>query len=254
MNRRALVATHHKTGTTWMIATFREISRRLDIPYLNAVSKPKAEIRKTTTPLILFHGHGFKGHSKLLADTEVRIFHLIRDPRDVVISGMRFHRVARETWLHNPKNKFDGLSYQAKLNSLPTDRERYLFEMKHVRSIGHMMNWDYGLPNCFTCKYEDLICDTDTEMFAKIASHLGFSDGEVDICRECFWRHHIFGGMSEEKLNRKRHVRAGDARQWPAIFDREMGEEFMRCHGEALVRLGYEVDDSWIGSLPSRCQ
>jgi hypothetical protein len=250
MKTRALIATHHKTGTAWMIGTFRSICRTLDIPFL--IGKSRAEFKKASAPVVIFHAQGFRNQRQLLKDPDARIFHLIRDPRDVIISGMRFHREAKEDWLHVPQEKFGGLSYQEKLNALPSDRDRYLLEMNHVQTIDNMMTWNYHMTNSFECKYEDLICDTDMKLFPEIARHLGFSESEMDFCRDDFWRQHIFGGMSQEKLIRKKHIRSGTARQWPKIFDREMGQEFLRCHGAALRKLGYEADNSWIDMLPDR--
>jgi hypothetical protein len=43
---------------------------------------------------------------------------VIRDPRDVIVSGANYHCKADEPWLHIPEKRFGGLTYHQKINSL----------------------------------------------------------------------------------------------------------------------------------------
>jgi hypothetical protein len=176
MKHRALIATHHKTGTAWMTSTFRDICSHLKIRFVNLHVEQIDSFSEAAPPIVLIHTHGFSKMSWLLEGERDRIFHLIRDPRDVIISGMHFHLVAKEPWLHVPKRKFGGLSYQVKLNNLFDDKQRYLFEMQNTRTIHEMLRWDYDRPRSFECRYEELIEDLRSNLFFRIATHLGFSD------------------------------------------------------------------------------
>jgi len=252
MNRCAIVATHHKTGTGWMAQTFTAICKDLDIPLAEVKSEKANRPNDLTPPLVLLApGSDFSGKEWLLENPEYRILHLIRDPRDVIISGMHYHRVATESQLHIPREKFGGLTYQQKLNSLETDKERYLFEMDNIAkyTASMMHNWNYGKAQVFECKYEDLIADTEMSLFTKIAEHLGFAEEELEQCREKFWRFSIFGGKNK-LVGKTTKVRSGNARQWPTVFDRELGEAFLAQFGDVLSGLGYEKDNSWLEQLP----
>lgn len=66
-----------------------------------------------------------------LSDCSYRGLHLIRDPRDVILSGMHYHLRAPEKWLHDPEPDYGGLSYQEKLNSLDGDGRLFL-EMERL--------------------------------------------------------------------------------------------------------------------------
>src|SRR5437764_4734607 len=116
MNRCAIVATHHKTGTAWMGGTFTAICSALDISFLklrNADPPPQSSMHP---PLVLFQPHSnFDGSEWLLESPEYRVLHLIRDPRDVIISAMHYHRVAKERQLHVRRRKFGDLTYQEKI-------------------------------------------------------------------------------------------------------------------------------------------
>lgn len=253
MKRLAVIATHHKGGTVWMRRTFHHIAARLEIRFVR-IRKDNIVPAKELVAPIIFCGRSdkFREYPNLLSNTSVRIFHLIRDPRDVVISGMHYHCTSKEAWLHTPSNIFGGESYQSQINSFPTDRGRYVFEMDNRASaILKMLDWlDDGRSDCFECKYEDLIQDVEMDLFTKAATHLGFSGNELDVCRTAFWRNSLFGGHASKK-HAIEHVRSGETKQWMSVFDKPLAEEFASRFGDVLIRLGYEIDNSWIGKLPS---
>ncbi len=47
-----------------------------------------------------------------------------------------------------------------------------------------------------------------------------------------------------------RHIRSGEARQWPHAFDRRLARLFLARYGDILIHTGYEADDSWVKQLP----
>jgi len=249
MNRCAVIATHHKTGTVWMRDVFRGISHDLKINFIYLTRKSPQKKAKLLPPAVVLNDHAdFSAMPWLIDGPDQRILHVVRDPRDVLISAMHYHRVAQESWLHVSRKTFGGLSYQQKLNSLPDDRSRYLFELKHSagRTIGKMCSWNYGAKNCFECRYEDLATDFEMKLFTQIVCHLGFAPDELEICRANFWKNSLFG---QREAGESPHVRRGAPRQWSDVFDRELAMRFLHQFGSALVTLGYEPDDTWIEHL-----
>ena len=250
----AVIVTHHKTGTVWMRATFRRIAERLDIPFVRVHSDDIVPAEELIAPMIFFEGGGeFQAYPDLCGDPRVKIVHLIRDPRDVMISGMHYHRTSREEWLRKPSQRFGGRTYQSEINSFATDRARYVFEMDNraASTIQAMLRWyDGERSNAFECKYEDLMQDVKMVLFTKAATHLGFSGKGLRVCRSAFWKSSLFGRNTGRKTHR-RHIRSGEAKQWTKVFDKHLAVEFGRRFGDALVRLGYESDGSWIDGLPA---
>jgi Sulfotransferase domain len=252
MKGLAAVCTHHKTGTVWMAGTFRSICRQAGIRFVHVALDAVVPGDEVEGPVVFFLPHSrFERCPWLPERADCRFLHVIRDPRDVVISAMHYHRVAQEGWLKRPDARFDGNSYQDMLNALPDDGARYRFELDNAvgRTIRMMLKWPYyGDPRSYECRYEDLIADTDMSLFAKVVDHLGFEPGEIDLCKQAFWDNSLFGKVKPGST----HVRSGAARQWPDVLDRALGELFVQRLRNAPMRLGYEPDDSWVETLPRR--
>jgi hypothetical protein len=253
LNRFAVVATHHKTGTVWMRTVFQRIASSIGVPFINIKAVRPSELRAMSAPAILFNDHSkFNKIRWMLANDAFRILHLIRDPRDVVVSAMHYHLRATEKWLHVQRKSFSGMSYQQALNNLDDDHSRYLFEMENSagRVIRDMGKWDYLLSNSLECKYETLILDSDRSVFRRIIGHLGFADDEVDECLRLFWKHSLFGELGEQaKTAKSKHIRSGEVTQWKKVFDRDMAASFLDKFGNVLIKLDYERDNSWVDGL-----
>src|SRR5438034_8174977 len=109
MNHYAFIVTHHKTGSTWMITTFRSICRALNVRFID-IKAEVVELSTLSPPAVIFDRNnrilsgkkGFDRLTPLLLNSKHRVFHLIRDPRDVVVSAMHYHRTSTEKWLHVP--------------------------------------------------------------------------------------------------------------------------------------------------------
>lgn len=249
MKQNIVVATHHKTGTVWMSTVFKAIARRLDVNYVDFWSHYGRLDRVLKTPFILLnHNSMFLRHANALRGEDVRILHVIRDPRDVLISAMHYHKKAGEPWLHERVSGSKDAPYQQKLNSLATLHEQYMFELENAtgNTIEAMLDWQYDRPNCLEVRYEDLWADRSLSLWSDIVSFLGFEGSELEVCRQCFWEHSLFGKAS--RANR-RHARSGEVAQWKREFTPELAHDFLYRFPDALQTLGYESDDQWIESL-----
>lgn len=235
---RVIVCTHHKAGTVWMGSTFKSLAHKLGVPLVNLRT---AAVEQSGTPMIIIDP-GSRWYTLGLEHPSDRVFHLIRDPRDMVISGMHYHRTANEPSLHKPRQVLGGKTYHEALNALPDDRARLLFEMDRARgsSLRAMMHWNYARPESFECRYEELIEDSDATLFASACSHLGIK--KLKKAKRCFLKHSLFSRSKK----RPEHARNGAPRQWQSVFDRALAQEFDSRCGDILIALGYETDHSWV--------
>ena len=250
MKYNVVVATHHKTGTVWMDGVFKAIADDVGAHYVDFRSEYGRLERALQEPFILFnYDSDFRDHAHLLDREDVRILHLIRDPRDVLISAMHYHKKSAESWLHTPVPGYNNITYQRRLRELPTLLEQYVFEMEHstAGTLRGVMGWQYGRANCFEARYEALRQDTDLSYWTRIADFLGFDEAERQSCRRRFWQNSLFGGLS--RLGNK-HVRSGDVAQWKRGFNRELAYAFLDRFPTVLQSLAYEPDNKWLFDVP----
>lgn len=260
------VATHHKTGTVWMHNLFRAIASRLAVPCLAPVPSPDPRfVLKLSGPHMASNAvlestiqqasSGAFVLDRYRSFTEVparipgtRGIHLIRDPRDVLISATFYHLRSSEPWLHVAQPDFDGMTYQQALRSLPTLRDCLLFELKyHTGFVIDEMTTFPPLANVSTVYYESLMGEDSLSVFEHLFAHLGFPRSARKVALGCAERESI---QLNPTRRRSAHIRSGATRQWRMHFDRALGEAFAEDFGAALVSLGYEPDESWLDSLP----
>lgn len=250
------VGTHHKTGTIWMRQVFNALAQALDIPIHGAYGV-RAERHIKDGARVILTQWSSKFHEVILDRPDARFLHLIRDPRDVLLSGARYHLVAPvegEEFLHEPRADLDGKTYQAHLNSLSLGGQlRFEMREKHALTLQDMLDWDYGRPNTIELRYEDLMGDTDGVLFAEAMRNLGLPEFEVAEAKRIFWEKSLFGGLARADQRSARinlHVASGQTSQWRTKMPRAIAQEYADRHGEALVTLGYEDHPTaWVGEL-----
>jgi hypothetical protein len=194
----------------------------------------------------LFHPHS-QFPPDLLAGG-FRGLHVIRDPRDIAISAMRYHRDSAERWLHVPREEFGGQTYQQKLNSLSPD-DQFAFELAHQTqaTVRQLLAWRYGQQEYFEARYEDLMDDRSGLLFGRILRHLGFDTFAASLGMTVFVRKSI-AGKAVPAMHP--HIRSGEKAQWKKAYRRWHGERFVETLGDCLIVLGYEKDNSWVDRLP----
>jgi hypothetical protein len=230
-----LVGTHHKTGTVWMGNIFRRIVDELNLRFFSGTG----EVIPIEADIILGHHSRFP----LKALPNCRGMHIIRDPRDLILSGCFYHQKSNESWLHKPQAEFGGLTYQEKINSFASFDDKLLFEMEYVgrSSIQEMLKWDYENPNFFEVKYENLLIDRDLLLFHQIFTFLGFPGSTIPRILSITYNNSLFSG----NIPRSVHVRSGESGQWKKSFKSAHRRRFVELFDDALIKLGYEDNNAW---------
>jgi hypothetical protein len=251
--RLICVGTHHKTGTLWMRKVFRDIARDQDIPFMQFYRMERMVDVADTGPHILVNWSS-SFPPPLLDHPDARFIHMIRDPRDVLLSGMRFHRIApllNEKFLREERREWGGKNYQDYLNSLPNEHEQLLFEMahKHDKTVREMVKWPADHPGAITLKYEDMIDDPDCTLFRKVLGTFAFDGIDIDRAVQSYWDKSLFGGLAKTSDRTEReslHVTSGTKAQWVTKMPREIAEIYADQYGEALRVLGYADNSDWV--------
>ncbi len=248
------VVTHHKTGTVWMRSVFSAIAGAFGIPFASAQDPASAvSIAKQldTGPAILVVLNGVI--PRLLADDpDIRFIHMIRDPRDVLLSGLQYHlshvprRNSPETSIHAPRSEFGGLTYQQKLRSIPTNDARLRFEMirRHNTTVRQMLNWDYSDPRTTEWRYEDMMLDRDCARFASAMQAIGYRPDKCKTMCRTFLEKSIFD-QTGQSVGADEHVKSGCIRRWETELPATFKTRYEEKYGYALRALGYETDGGW---------
>lgn len=250
-----LFCCHHKVGTTWFGKILSAISEEFGIPIIR-----QDQSKICNEPAIFFQNHS-KVDLSVLAN--YRGAHIIRDPRDVVLSGYYYHLWTKEEWAVTPiKNlrgnidelwpllpvkKIKDMSYQQYLNSLSRE-EGIIAEMNRAYNtdLRDIAQWDYTNKNFFEFKYETII-ENEEEIFRLLFLHYGFNDDAIEKSVEIATRFSFNkrSGRSIGEVNNKSHLRSGKLQQWKEEFNADHKKYFKKLHGEDLVKLGYEQDMNW---------
>jgi hypothetical protein len=233
MNNKILIGTHHKTGTVLMLTIFTRLSEKIGLKFYNC-SREKVDGSDWD---ILYDSHshfpGFVPHEA------VKGVHVIRDPRMVVVSSALYHMKSSEKWLHVPRKAFSGRTYQQQILSLPSNRDRFIFEMTHTAGtvIKGMEAWTTkGWSWSLDVKLEELMVDIGMDHYFRIFRHLGF-DGEslIHALRIAFDAS-VFGG----RKSGSGHIRSARPEHWSEYYDDELSAIFVEKFGNVAERLGYQ--------------
>lgn len=184
------------------------------------------------------------------AAVQIKGVHIIRDPRDVVISSTFYHLTSSESWLHRPLPQYDGMTYQEKLRSFRTFRKAFLLELRSLpmRVTLNEMKAFPKLETVPTITYESLMVGDVLAAFEAMFSSLGFSGQARRVVPECASQERVVLNPARRDSS---HVRSGEPEQWRHQLDLELGEQFVGVAGDDLTALGYESDHSWLRKLPA---
>jgi len=250
MKKSILVGTHHKTGTKWFLDIFKAFSRRRHIPFYD-VSSYCGRFRNVEEKIAFVrnqHAAGtcvfFDANSRFRGITpgdkgDFVGIHVIRDPRDVIVSATHYHQFSREEWLHIERDELGGISYQEKLNSYHTLEAKLEFEMNH--SSKWVINWmnAFRSRDLFkTYKYETLIQDEGLDEWRRMAGYLGLNRRETRVFLKSVRNNSLFG--ERRKTGPGTHIRSGKIRQYNDPRYKGFFREFEAHFPGVLRNLGYE--------------
>ena len=249
MDFTLFVGTHHKTGTMWMFSIFQAFAERAGLPFLNFSEHCRGlAIEKERCDQLLFgyglafdgiiladHSEGFGTAAALLPKERRRMFHVVRDPRDIAISAADYHVRSKEAWLHVPQTDFGGMTYQERIASYASLDERVLFEIEHSSAATvHEIRSLIGIPGIEVFKYEDFMRTPTT--FRTLFDYCGFHKDYVQLFELAVNEHSFFG---EAKADVSDHASDGRVEQWREKLSPATLQAVEAAFGDVIKRLGY---------------
>jgi hypothetical protein len=174
---------HHKAGSTWILGLVRAVCSDIGIKHVHFHSPQMFDfdlgsfIEREEIDFISYTMADIDFVRPILPN--LKGFHVVRDPRDVVISAY-FSHLSSHSNQYWPELTF----YREQLEKVPKD-EGLLLTMKHLESLrvdGEVFDlfsltdkWDYQLSNVMEVKFEELISNPYSK-FIDILRFLGILD------------------------------------------------------------------------------
>lgn len=231
---------YHKVGTVWFHRVLSEVAYHFGMKYINGISYEQISKFETEKNADIFLDQGSHVNIDLLDN--YRGSHMIRDPRDMIISAYFYHKWTDETWANIPMAEYRGMSYKQYLNSLDKT-EGLLVEIERSQFwINHMANWDFHNPLFYEIKYENIRLNEE-KVFFEMFSHYGFSEKAIKTACSIA-KKYTFERVRGSK-NKKSHLRSGKIGEWSEHFEPIHKERFKELYPGVLKKLGYEKDDDW---------
>lgn len=156
---------HHKAGTQWLLGLISEVCLNAGLCHSHFHS-PKMfkfdigeAVKEQSLDFVSYTNADISFARPIIRNT--RGFHVVRDPRDMVVSAYFSH-------LYSHSDKFwpELKDYRRLLENVEKD-EGLLLTMEHMTRLlydgvevdvfGGMSSWDYSLPNVMEVKFEELI-------------------------------------------------------------------------------------------------
>jgi len=273
---------HHRGATTWindiLIQVCHEMGLKLVIVHNPEMFNYDLEgfVRKEK-PAFLSYTNADYEYVKHLSN--FRGFHVVRDPRDIVVSSY-----FSDLYSHPTSNSPGFATRREELRNLSRD-QGLMAEMEYRRGqFKRMYEWPYSLPNVIEVRMEDII-ENPYQRFLEISRFLGildeahfgtkkrlkhlflafarriqhFSRGHpvIPISLNKIPAERLLGIIFENDFTRKSggrkpgeedvksHYRKGVAGDWRNYFKEEHIAFFKSNYHDVLVKLGYEQNRDW---------
>lgn len=286
---------HHKCATQyikavvkgaaeWLGQTFETIDRPVepaaasDGPFQYRLHLRQRGYVEPAADILYFANASAAAVAALVERGGYRGFHVIRDPRDVVISGYFSHLYSHPITEYNSERMG---AWREQLAAAPSAEEGLLLELDFAAAnFANLRGWDYANPHVFETRYESLIV-APLAVFSRAFRFWGWAVPWLGLtilaplvvqrilrrqggqpmprrtCLPCLALQYILaknafarktGGRAQGEENVRHHYRKGVAGDWRNHFTPRITAAFKERYGDLLVQLGYETDLDWTTS------
>ncbi len=236
---------HHKCGTEWISGIIQAVSSKAGLRVAR-----HSNIAGFGGDIVSLHAAApfdvwcfTNARYPIVQALEVRGFHVMRDPRDIVVSGYFSHRNS------HPLDGWPALTvHRDRLRSI-SKIDGLLVEMDFLRPIFEMMRQWEPLPLVREVRFEELIRNP-VETFDAIFTHLQIVPMRIDEAAlreivDCQSFARMSGGRTPGEENAGHHFRKGVPGDWRNHFTPAHIEYFKERYNPLLLKLGYERDENW---------
>lgn len=232
---------YHKALTVFSIRLFTYLQAIYDLKVCTDSSQPQ----ESTAHSVHVNTQGVLPPTGQLP---FRGTHIIRDPRDLIVSAYFYHLRTNEPWCAKPDAANDDLpgdvSYQEKLRSLSLE-DGLIYEMNHVAGlmIDRMCSWDYGDSGFLELRFEQIVGNEESAIQAMLQWYGAPASDGSSIAHYL----RFLGYRQVRRLGQSGNSRMGEhlgkeypVGRWEKHFTDSVKQAFNRRFPGALQHLGYE--------------
>jgi hypothetical protein len=261
---------HHRCATTWTVTLIQAFCRELGLRLAQEerYEKLPADLEEVD---FLTHANATDGIVRQLAGREYRAFHVVRDPRDILVSSYfsdRYSHYVYSQQFAQFREQLDAMEFD---EGLRTELERRTTEFE---ALAH---WNYHNPRVYETRYEVLTTAPFAE-FSNILAFLGIPMPETGMANriaraklaandvlhraglsfrvdgippqwlQALLDKHSFqriAGREKGQEDQKSHYRKGVAGDWINYLIGANKDLFKARWGQLVIDLGYEKDLNW---------
>ncbi len=263
-NKFILHAGFHKCLTVYFQRVFLGVASRHQLEWKKITRKDLDQatllkLRESCAAVtMVFHADDVTDQVRERYFPGIKGSHVIRDPRDLVISAAFYHHICDEKWCRLAVEKVlppqtvgtlvqefslqepdSGDTYQSYLQKHSVEESFIIELLRMTESFKALRNWDYSNPDFIEIRYEEII-GNEKETFARIFRHYGFPRSWIRTGVDFADRLSLGNNSGNIK-----HVRSGKIAQWKKAFSPLMKDIFKEHQGDLLIHLGYETGFDW---------
>ena len=257
-----IVFSYHKSGTSLLLHVMTKVCKRLGLTLENKFGLVD---RLSVDPDVILLPHSLL---RAPLDRPYRAIRMIRDPRDIWVSGYLYHRHCLEEWCTNedmdptppiqwPRvdysfahwpeewkrrylERLNGKSYQR--NLLDRSQEDGLdFELEGYTgcTLAAMREWEKNQADALDVKLEDAMADFDGTM-RRIFEHFGFTAARSETALEVA-RSEDVRRMTDATIAARPQIHSRTISKWRDILSPAQLARFEALHGDLIRALGYKT-------------
>jgi hypothetical protein len=273
---------HHKCATMWINRILSSACARLGLTFRavydeDGFDRDLPSFIKANNIDFLSYGNADKAYLENLG--EHRGLHIIRDPRDIVVSAYFSHLKSHVT------EKWPSLiEYREKLKTASKDDGLAMEIENRATEFHHLLNWDYSQDHILEIRFEECVRHS-YDQFLKVFDHLRLLDDSdygwlarartmgLDVfdyisrnptsavarrlkrgrlpgaeLLAIVWRNRFQAQASGRRPGEEdtaSHYRKGEPGDWVNHFTEEHKRLFKNLYPDLLLQLGYEASDDW---------
>jgi hypothetical protein len=246
---------HHRCASRWLIGVFRQLCQDLNLEFgvVNTARSFDCDlssyVRENHVGFLAYRNAEYQYVRDLHS---LRGFHVVRDPRDIVISAYFSH-----LYSHPTKAWPQLIAHRERLQSVSQD-EGLRLEMAFLQGVFRALgNWDYAGSRFFEVRMEDMIQNPPSTIL-KVCRYLGLvpdeaatlesgqlsEDAVLSVVHERRFSVQAAGRKAGEE-DVASHFRKGVAGDWRNYFTPDHIRLFKEHYNTLLIHMGYETSSDW---------